>query len=506
MFSRVLLFLCSYLCLSLALKHGHSHDAVLAARNARSKSGHKSKDKGPSDNDFSRYVSRPDIRAAKWHVTLYDEEAIAPGYWFVAPYEMLRQKERGEEWVGAYIYDATGELVWSGIPLFDSFNIFDFRPIEVNGEHMFTAIYKRMESGIIVDNSYQVTKRVEWPGGYEGANMHEFTVYDGNTRALVMTHEHILLSEEESLEFGHAGTCDVNVNGLLELDISTTPPAVLSNISFIDHISLNEATYPAIQDAAHIKKQCENGWDAFHCNAVDHFPNGDYLVSCRHTDTLYKISHEHKSIVWRLGGTNSDFEFVGDGKFSRQHHARVWQSNDTHTLVTLFDNARGDGRMGKATHDNSRGLMLSLHDGLAEVLASFERPDHAYTTSRGSMEILPNGNVFMGWTFHSRISEHLPDGTLLMKAKLPPHMNTYRSYKSPWIGRPSSPPDLVAHIIEENSLNQTTTQTEVFVSWNGATEVATWNFYSSLTPDGENLELAASTAKQGFETSMKLNG
>ena len=303
---------------------------------------------------------------------------------------------------------------------------------------MLTAIYKRADAGVILDSSYRIRKIVYWPGGHNAANMHEFTLYNDGTKAIMLTVSDQHLRGPNIRKLGHKGDCLVKTDGLIELDITTTPPTTLFNWSFVNHVSVDETTYPT---QLNVDKECRDGWDAHHCNSIDRFENGDYLVSCRHTDALYKISRESGTILWRLGGTRSDFKFSKDAKFSRQHHARIVEQNETHTLISLFDNARAEG-INTATHDYTRGLILSLHDGSAEVVAEYRHPDHKWSTSRGSLEILPNSNVFIGWTFHSRISEHAPDGKLLMKAKLPPKKNTYRTYKSAWVGQPIDPPDV----------------------------------------------------------------
>ena len=51
-----------------------------------------------------------------------------------------------------------------------------------------------------------------------------------------------------------------------------------------------------------------------HINSVDKDTNGDYLVSGRHTSTLYKIAGLNNpdklspgSVVWKLGGKNGSF-------------------------------------------------------------------------------------------------------------------------------------------------------------------------------------------------------
>src|ERR1700760_3689055 len=119
--------------------------------------------------------------------------------------------------------------------------------------------------------------------------------------------------------------------------------------------------------------------DITHFNSIDKFPDGDYLLSSRHTDTLYKVSHLDGSIVWRLGGVKSDFVFKDHrAEFSRQHHSRVRGQNATHAWVTVFDNAIGSGQEEEASSEASWGLYLLLHTAVqpmtAEVLARYEHP------------------------------------------------------------------------------------------------------------------------------------
>ena len=90
-----------------------------------------------------------------------------------------------------------------------------------------------------------------------------------------------------------------------------------------------------------------------------------------------------------------------------------------------------------------------------------------------------------------------------MKAKLPPKKNTYRTYKSAWVGQPIDPPDVWAHTVGSASLFLYST--EIYVSWNGATEVAKWSFYRSNS-EGSKEELLISVQKNGFETFAKLDG
>ncbi|KAJ7139198.1 hypothetical protein C8R44DRAFT_565187, partial [Mycena epipterygia] len=65
---------------------------------------------------------------------------------------------------------------------------------------------------------------------------------------------------------------------------------------------------------------------------------GNYLVSSRHTQTIYKI-YKNGTIIWRLGGKFSDFTVVSDDtEIHWQHHAR-WRTDETQ--ISVFDDGAG---------------------------------------------------------------------------------------------------------------------------------------------------------------------
>lgn len=119
---------------------------------------------------------------------------------------------------------------------------------------------------------------------------------------------------------------------------------------------------------------------------------------------------------------------------------------------------------------------------------------------RGSFQILPNGNVFVGWAESSRISEHSAGGELLVEAALVARHDTYRAFKFSWTGSPSQPPDVYAEVTWPGSRTVTT----IHMSWNGATEVATWNVKGN-DGNGKPIHLLT-TPRTGFETTITYDG
>ena len=208
--------------------------------------------------------------------------------------------------------------------------------------------------------------------------------------------------------------------------------------------------------------------------------------------------------MWRLGGKESDFRLPEQAQFNFQHHARIHGQNDTHTIISFLDNSKGeddDDRIPPRPY--SAGLILALNTVSMEgtVVAEYAHPYHDYTRKRGSAHVLPNGNVFMVWADDILISEHAPNGTVLMEANILPHLDSYRSYKFEWVGRPLDPPNVYSAAFFAGA----NVSTMVYVSWNGATEVKRWALHESTGKD-ESGSLLDTVNKKGFETVMQYDG
>jgi hypothetical protein len=75
---------------------------------------------------------------------------------------------------------------------------------------------------------------------------------------------------------------------------------------------------------------------------------------------------------------------------------------------------------------------------------------------------------------------------------------SYRAYRFPWDGQPLSPPAAAAAELAPAS-------TEVWASWNGSTEVASWQVLAGL--DGTDLvPVGSASPKTGFETQIVVPG
>lgn len=126
--------------------------------------------------------------------------------------------------------------------------------------------------------------------------------------------------------------------------------------------------------------------------------------------------------------------------------------------------------------------------------------DTIYAASQGNVQLLPNDHVIMGYGSTPKIKEYDPTGSCLMTAQFGPGDGTvfsYRAYRLPWVGRPTTPPSVFACMGQSN-------QTLVYMSWNGATEHEEWVAFAGSTH--QTLGLVGKAKKTGFETVMSFPG
>ncbi|KAJ5743993.1 hypothetical protein N7533_008863 [Penicillium manginii] len=458
------------------------------------------------DADLMSFVTLPEVRALKWEVNYLDRERVAPGYWFVAPYGQISPEDPTQKYqqyqVGPYIYDGDGKLVWAGSVQYDNQNVFDFRPvtnIDDEVELSFILNWQLEEdgggkgSGVVLDKNYKQIRQVFQPEELHDFNMHEFNILPGGKSAVACTYHSQVVN---LAEFGRPTEESwVVTGGFVELDMENSN--VLSQWNSKDAIALTESNMFHSWDAPWGRP----GWDYVHINAVDKNEAGDFIISLRFTNTIYGISGETGEIMWRLtSGPTGDFDM--DFTFSKQHDVKFVSSNGTHHVISMLNNASDE----RGNDENVSSVLFIEMDTLAmtaRVINRINRPDSSLTRLRGSAETLPNGNIFAGWSERGYQSEHAPNGDTLMTARfVSTRYSTYRAYKSEFIGRPTNPPDVVASVYGTNDDDTTTI---IHVSWNGATDVAGWNFYAKAYDRGESV-LIGHAKKSDFETMYIVDG
>ncbi|KAJ5297532.1 hypothetical protein N7508_007781 [Penicillium antarcticum] len=453
-----------------------------------------------SSDDLFSFVTLPDVRAVKFNIKYHNRERVSPGYWFVSPYLHIDPDPPSSLYeqyqIGPHIYDDEGRLVWTGSQQFDNRNVFDFKVTNSLGPdpHLSMVLQHSWDGGedsgfgIVLRNDYEQDRKLPLRRDLGIFDIHEFNIRPDGKSALLS----IYLSHEITLEeYGRPGEPTwLETGGFAEIDMRTAE--VIQWWDSFNRITLRETVHygPASPAEAH------PGWDYVHINSVDKNDAGDYLISARFTNTIYMISGINGDIMWRLGGAYTNFQ--QDFVFSKQHDAKFVESNGTHHIISFLNNASDE----EFNEENmSSSMFVELDTGAnpmtAHVIRRYNRPDRELSRLRGNTQLLPNDNVFSCWSKAGYISEHAADGELLFTANFTsPRYSSYRGYKFEFTGRPKNPPDVVASV---SGTDETNMVTSFWVSWNGATDVATWNFYAQASEFHVPV-LIGSTPKFDFET------
>jgi hypothetical protein len=263
-----------------------------------------------------------------------------------------------------------------------------------------------------------------------------------------------------------------------EIDIATG--RVLFEWHSLDHVGLDETSFPA-----------SGTWDYFHLNSIEVDEDDNLIVSARYPSAIYKLDRRSGEVIWRLGGTKSDFALGPGATFWFQHDARARPGG----LLSLFDD--GAEALDHAPESVSRAIVLSLDDSTmnASLIQAFANPNGALTVAMGSAQRLHTGGYFVGWGTVPQVSEFGPDGSLVFDAIFPDGQSSYRAFRAQWAGRASGRPAVAAVPNANGSI-------DVYASWNGATRISHWRVDGGET--ATDLAALKVVPRSGFETRIRI--
>lgn len=401
--------------------------------------------------------------------------------------------------------DIPKNLVWSGFGQTGGGPSHNFHVCSINGTDNLCYITGAQNDGyvrgyaVVLDSTFTTQTSIHSQGGLANFDEHEFNVVDDGQSAMFTLYnpEHYDLSAFNVTGQGWLTNCYFQ-----HIDLDTR--SLLFEWSAIDHVALNE-TY-VLPDSTEVSGDGltpTSSWDYFHINSIDQNADGDYLVSARHTCAVYKVSGQDGHIIWRLGGTNSDFTFPAGLNFSFQHDARFLEENETTTVISLFDNA-SNGFHQTARYSAGKILKLDHTTNNVSLLQEFVAPYQFVSASQGNLQFLGDqwntSNAFLGWGENAYVSEYAADGTMVQQGHFATSgtMN-YRAFKHNFTSNPLDAPALYTYA------HNTTAPTSYWMSWNGATKVAQWQIYSGQSQSGPFV-LVGSVNKTGFETQFTAPG
>ena len=407
------------------------------------------------------------------HLTItHPAEATANGFLFVA------EKGGKDRPSGTVIADDRGRIVWyHQVPA--GLEATDFRTQTYRGRPVLTwwqGTISKTGVGrgeyLVYDTTYHEIAHLKAADGLDG-DLHEFQLTPRGTAYISVYHEvPIDLRNVGGPKDGFAYDSVVQ-----ELDVKTGKPVF--EWHSLDHVPLAESLQAHREPALHATEK--RPLDYFHVNSIADGPNGSILVSARNTSALYLLARDGR-IIWRLGGTKSDFGPPAAVRFRFQHNARFHADG----TLSLFDN----GAIPKI-EPYTRPLVLSLDTAAktARVVKTFVHPAKISSPFEGNLQLLDDGGALVGWGGVRKVTEFTADGRVRFELRLP-YGDTYRAYRLPWTGHPGGRPAVAAD------------GDRVYASWNGRVDVARWQVLAG--PDADHLSQVAAKEWGGLETAIAL--
>lgn len=341
-------------------------------------------------------------------VTIPPSAATAPGNILITPFSLEYDS-------GPMIVDSAGAIVWfQSSPDFTTnlqMQTYQSQPVLTwwQGDLVLPEGYGR-GTGIILDTDYNQVATVEAASG-QMADLHEFVITPQDT-ALITVYEE---RPQDLSAVGGPSDGRILDSGLQEIDIATG--SLVRYWWASHHVELSDSHIAPPTSAS-------DPYDFFHLNSIDVDADGNLLISSRNTWCLYKVERKTGRIMWRLGGKQSDFVLGPGTRFQLQHHARHHPGG----IVTVFDDgARPDNK-------RSRGLKLAVNQDKFKVdlIEAYVHQPTFFAGNQGSTQLLPNGNVLVGWGSVPVFTEYSSDGRPLYEAQLPTSVTTYRALRAEW--------------------------------------------------------------------------
>lgn len=408
-------------------------------------------------------AAQPILTAPKVTV-LRNNHELSPGYVFTGLHQ--QGSVSGAATIGPEISDNYGRPVWyHNVPA--GYAPTDVRVQSYQGKPVITYWVGKMVGGLgygegtgyIVDQHYTVIARVHAGDGY-AADLHEFRLTPQGTALVTGYHQ----TTVDTSAIGGPKDQKVLDAAVQEIDVRTGQ--VLLDWHSLNHIPIADSHQP-------LPASADTPWDYTHLNGAAVDTDGNLIISSRHTWTLYKVNRHTGNVIWELGGRHSTFQLGAGVQFTWQHDPEV-QGNG---VYRIFDNEAKGSTTG--THSRVVTVQVNTQTKQATLVKSVPHPDLVSADSQGNSQLLPDGNLFVGWGSARHISEFDSNGNMIFDETTPAGLVSYRAYRYDWDGMPTTKPTL--------RLSQGADGPQFDMIWNGATKVVRWVLLggtstSSMTP------------------------
>jgi hypothetical protein len=420
--------------------------------------------------EVQRFHSRPELEPPALVITARSPET-SPGDLFSAPYSGPGQN-------GPMIFDEAGNVIWfDPVPSGDAASNLQVQQLDGKPVLSWWQGYIPPQGfgegeEVIMNSDYEQIGRVYAGNGLK-ADLHDFHITPQNTA--VMTVFDPIDCDLSAV----GGPADGAVTDAIFQELDLRTGLVRREWTSLDHVPLSDSYSSASTTST------EWPFDFFHLNSIDQLPSGRTLISARNTWTLYELNTLTGQVLLRIGGKHSEVKLASGTATAFQHDATML-GNGT---ISIFDN----GGVPKV-QPQSLGLVVSVNPASKTdtLVAQFAHPAALSSGSQGDIQQLANGDMFVGWGAEPYFSEFSASGALLLDGHMHGSYESYRTYRFPWVGTPSTAPAIAA--VGANAA------VTVYASWNGATQVTSWRVLAGPSPKA--LIPVATAADAGFETAI----
>jgi Arylsulfotransferase (ASST) len=443
---------------------------------------------------IQHYASAPELTPSTVRITLPAKAGAASGDLFLAPYQGLGAP-------GPMIAEQDGALVWFH-PLAAGESATNFQVQTYEGRPALTWWQGRIVKvgfgegeDVIYNSSYHQIAVVRAGNGYR-ADLHVILIAPQGT-AWIDAFDPIHMNLSSVRGSSHGILLDSVIQ---EIDIRTG--LVMWEWHALGHIplkdSLNHVAYGEYPwDYVHINSISLGGPGSDLGGQVTSEP-GNVLLSARNTWTLYDVDVHSGGFNWLLGdGGHSSFALGGGVRFYWQHDAEFQPGG----LISLFDNASTPPK-----EERSSGLLLrpDFANHTVTLVKRFANPVKMWLAgAQGNLLSLPNDDWMLGYGELPNFTEYDGAGRPLLEGTLGENVQDFRTYLSPWSGQPTTPPAIAVQPGPAGS-----DAVNVQASWNGATEVASWQVVepANLGAGGiKSLTPIATAPRDGFQTTIHVS-
>ncbi|KAM3511721.1 hypothetical protein MY11210_004611 [Beauveria gryllotalpidicola] len=440
--------------------------------------------------------------------TWQSEQPCDDALLFVTPGEAAEGSamENEADVEGPAIFRSNGDLVWTQ----DGWGRTRDLKVQTVGHRSYMTFWhdesSRHDGGasyVVLDRSYEMVKELR-PVGEISSRPVELKLTDDGT-AIILMHN----ATKVHTPFGSLQNGWINDAIIQEIDMKSNELVFEWRASHHFNITMSQAP---IENQG---RTPETAFDFFHATGIDLDHKGDYVISSRNMCNAVALRRGHGNVLWVVGGKLNSFEDASGGEAAAMISSQGVQWYGDSTLLLLDGGHVPDIEDWPGRRSNARTIYINTNTNMAALLRTYSTP--AVVTSRhskGTVQRLRNGNVFVGWgddnPLAAAYTEYSEDGRALCAARFREASVASARLKKmtgggggggrvvskyAWTGTPAAQPVIVVRPHES----------ALYVSWNGDTQSTAWLLRSNNTERGDgSLGARCVVDRAGFETRIPI--